>query len=116
MTLFLIVSGYAIGLLSGLIGIGGGTMLVPLFVYAFKMDMYRAVGTSLAVIAPVALVGALSHHSKGNVDLGSVLWVAAAAAVGIFTSGQIIQYFPEVLLKKAFGVFLVFVAFKMLFR
>ncbi len=116
MTLFLLISGFAIGLLSGLIGIGGGTLLVPLFVYAFKMDMVKAVGTSLAVIAPVTLVGAISHHMKGHVDLSSVLWVALAAGAGIFTSGQIIEYFPEALLKKAFGAFLAFISFRMLFR
>ena len=114
MTLFLVFSGFAIGLVSGLIGIGGGTMLVPLFVYAFKMDIYKAVGTSLAVIAPVTLIGALSHHLKGNVDLSSVLWVALAAAAGIFVSGQVIHFFPEALLKRAFAVFLLFVAVKML--
>ena len=116
MTLLLVLAGFGIGLISGLIGIGGGAMLVPLFIYAFKMNMVKAVGTSLAVIAPVTLVGAYSHHLKGNVDLSSVLWIALAAAAGIFTSGQIIQYIPETLLKKAFGVFLAFVSFKMLFR
>ena len=112
-TLLLLVSGFGIGLISGLVGIGGGTMLVPLFIYAFKMDMAKAVGTSLAVIAPVTLVGAVSHHLRGNVDLSSVLWVAAAAALGIFTGGQVIHFFPEVLLKRSFAVFLVIVAAKM---
>ena len=105
--------GLLIGLISGLIGIGGGTMLVPLFMYGFKMNIYKAVGTSLAVIAPVSLVGAYSHHLKGNVDLGPVLIVAIAASIGIFAAGQIIHVVPETALKRAFALFLLFVAFRM---
>lgn len=116
MTLLCLAAGFGIGLISGLIGIGGGVMLVPLFVYAFKMNMYQAVGTSLAVIAPVSLVGALSHHLKGNVELAPVLGVTLAAAVGIFVSGQIVHLVPETLLKRAFAVFLIFVAVKLVLK
>lgn len=113
MTVISLVSGFVIGLISGLIGIGGGTMLVPLFMWAFKMDMARAVGTSLAVIAPVSLVGAFSHHLKGNVEMAPVLWVTLAAAAGIFASGQFIQYVPEIFLKRAFALFLIVVAIRL---
>ena len=106
--------GLGIGLVSGLVGIGGGTMLVPLFIYAFKMNMAKAVGTSLAVIGPVSIVGAISHNMKGNVELAPVLVIAVFAAVGIFCSGQFINLVPETLLKRAFAVFLIFVAVKML--
>ena len=108
--------GLGIGLVSGLIGIGGGTLLVPLFVYAFKMSMTKAVGTSLAVIGPVSIVGAISHNMKGNVELAPVLLIAVCAAVGIFFSGQLINLVPETLLKRAFAVFLIFVAVKMLMK
>ena len=116
MTLMCVAAGFFIGLASGLIGIGGGTMLVPLFIYAFKMDMYRAVGTSLAVIAPVSIVGALSHHLKGNVELAPVLFVALAACAGVFVSGQIIHTVPEAILRKGFAAFLIFVAVKMVLK
>ena len=108
--------GLGIGFTSGLIGIGGGTMLVPLFIYAFKMNMAKAVGTSLAVIGPVSLVGAISHHMKGNVELAPVIVVAVGAAIGIFFSGQLIHLVPETLLKRTFAVFLIFVAAKMLMK
>jgi len=117
MIFFLYVAcGLVIGLIAGLIGVGGGAMLVPLFVYVFKYDIYRAVGTSLAVIAPVSLIGAYSHHLRGNVHIGPVLIIAVAAAVGIFVSGQVIHHVPEVALKRGFAIFLIFVAVKMLWK
>ena len=110
------VFGFCVGFVSGLIGIGGGTMLVPLFMYAFKMDIYKAVGTSLAIIGPVSLVGAYSHHLKGNVQLAPVLFVGAAAAIGIFAGGQMIHHVPEIALKRGFAVFLIFLAVKMMWK
>lgn len=115
-TLLCVLSGFGIGLVSGLIGIGGGTMLVPLFIYGFKMDIYRAVGTSLAVIGPVSIVGAFSHSLKGNVALGPVVFVALAACLGVFASGQLIQWVPAVALKRAFAVFLVIVAVQLVWK
>lgn len=114
--LLVIVSGLLIGLISGLTGIGGGTMLVPLFVYAYKMNMYQAVGTSLAVIGPLSLVGAFSHHTQGNVQWQSAVAVALAAMVGVFVAGQIIQFIPVPILKKGFGIFLLIVAAQFLLK
>ncbi len=117
MTIILyVLCGAAIGTVAGVIGIGGGAMLVPLFIYLFKMDIYHAVGTSLAVIAPISLIGAFSHHLKGNVQLTHVLWIALGAALGMFLSGQIIQYIPAPFLRKGFAVFLLFVAAKLLIK
>lgn len=114
--LLTVAAGFAIGLVSGLIGIGGGTMLVPLFIYGFKMDIYRAIGTSLAVIGPVSIVGAFSHALKGNVNMGPVMLVALAACLGVFASGQLIQWVPAVALKRAFAVFLVIVAVQLVWK
>ena len=111
-----IICGFAIGIISGFLGIGGGAMFIPLFIYAFKMNMYQAVGTSLAVIGPISIIGALSHHTKGNVDLGPVVFVAIAAAVGIALSGQLIHHIPELVLRRFFAVFLIIVAVKLLMK
>jgi uncharacterized protein len=113
--LYLLV-GLIIGLISGFLGIGGGAMLVPLFIYVFKMNMYQAVGTSLAVIAPISIIGAFSHHLKGAVNLEPVLLIALAAAVGIFISGQVIHLIPALILRRSFAVFLVLIAVKMFAR
>jgi uncharacterized membrane protein YfcA len=108
--LWAILTGVGIGLMSGLVGIGGGVLLVPVFMYYYKMNIYHAIGTCLAVIAPVTLVGAISHHLKGNVMLAPVLWVAFGAMMGVFLGGQIAPHIPMPILRKAFAVFLIVVA------
>lgn len=112
----MILYGMAIGLTSGLLGIGGGTMLVPMFIFVFGMTMHQAVGTSLAVIIPMSIVGAFSHHLKGNVHLHSVGWIALGCVVGIFFSGYIIRFIPAIILRKGFAFFLIFVAIRLLIK
>jgi len=111
-----VIGGLVIGLVSGWIGIGGGAMLVPIFIFLFKMNMYKAVGTSLAVIAPVTLVGAFSHHLRGNVELSPVLILAISAMVGMFIAGQTTGFIPEVWLRRGFAVFLMVVAVRLIIK
>lgn len=81
----LVFLGIAAGILSGLFGIGGGTIIVPVLVLLLGMPQRLAAGTSVAAILPVALVGAVSYGIQGNID-----WVAAIClAIGIVLGAQI---------------------------
>lgn len=83
--LALIGIGLAAGLLSGLFGVGGGTIIVPLLVLLLGFDQRRAAGTSLAAIVPIAAVGVISYAVSGSVS-----WVAALVlAVGAVLGAQI---------------------------
>lgn len=89
----LILVGLAAGMLSGLFGIGGGTIIVPALVLWLGMPQKLAAGTSVAAILPTAIVGASTYAIQGNVD-----WIAAAClAVGIVVGAQ----FGSHLLAKA---------------
>ena len=116
MSLVFILCGFVVGTISGVLGIGGGAMLVPLFIFFFKFNIYQAVGTSLAVIVPMALMGGISHHIKGNVQLAPVLLIAVGAMAGMFLAGQIIHYIPAPVLRKGFAIFLIIIAIKMLLK
>lgn len=84
----LILVGLAAGVLSGLFGIGGGTIIVPALALWLGMQQKLAAGTSVAAILPTAVVGAISYGAQGNVD-----WLAAAClAVGIVIGAQIGTY------------------------
>jgi len=77
--------GIAAGLLSGLFGIGGGTIIVPALVLWAGMSQRLAAGTSVTAILPTAIVGSLTYNLSGNVD-----WVAAGClAVGIVVGAQL---------------------------
>lgn len=83
--LVLAVLGVATGLLSGLFGIGGGVVLVPLLTMLLHFPQRLAAGTSVAAILPAAVVGGIGYAVQGNVD-----WIAAAAlAVGVVFGAQL---------------------------
>ncbi len=105
----LIAIGLAAGLLSGLFGIGGGTIIVPALALWLGMPQRLAAGTSVAAILPAAAVGAISYAVQGNVD-----WTAALClAVGIVAGAQLGTYLlvrlPVSALQWAFMVFLLVV-------
>ena len=76
--LLIILGGLFAGFASGLLGIGGGVLLVPLLLYGFKLDIHQAIGTSLAIIIPTAIFGSLVHFHYGNVSFKFVLSPSAS--------------------------------------
>lgn len=105
----LIAVGIAAGILSGLFGIGGGTIIVPALAIWLGMPQRLAAGTSVAAILPTAIVGSLSYAAQGNVD-----WIAALClAIGIIVGAQLGTYLlaklPVSALQWAFMAFLVVV-------
>ena len=104
-----ILVGLAAGLLSGLYGIGGGTIIVPALALWLGMPQKLAAGTSVAAILPTAVVGAISYAVQGNVD-----WIAAIClAVGIVIGAQLGTYLlarlPVGVIQWAFMAFLLVV-------
>ncbi len=108
--------GLVVGILSGLLGIGGGVLLVPAIVLIWGRSMQLAVGTSLAVIVPCALAGALRHHfSFGNVDLRLAALLAVGAVIGGYALGPpLAEYLSGPTLKKIFGVLMIIIGLRML--
>ena len=81
----------AAGAFSGLFGVGGGTIIVPLLVLWLAYGEREATGTSLAAIVVIALFAALAHALYGNVDLAKGLLVAAPAVVGVIAGTALQQ-------------------------
>ena len=103
------------GIVSSLLGVGGGLIFVPLFHYVLKMNMHQAIGTSLAIIVPTALVGAWKHEIHGFVDWRVFVLAAIFAIAGGFIGGEMSVGLDVHVLKKAFAVFIFLVAIKMFF-
>lgn len=110
------LAGLAAGLLSGLLGVGGGVILVPIFVYVFKMDIHSAIGTSLAVIVPTALMGALKHYKEGAFDFRLCLWVAVFSILGAWLGAYISLGTAAPVLKKGFALFLFVLSIYIFFK
>lgn len=109
-----IAAGLATGIISGLVGIGGGVLLVPILLYVFRADMHTAAGTSLAIIIPTALSGAISHFSRGSVDLRLALLLTVGAIAGALVGTWLGHALPAVTLKRIFSVILLIVSFTIL--
>ncbi len=107
--------GLTVGILSALLGIGGGVLLVPALLFIWACSMHTAIGTSLAVISVGSLAAAIRHLMLGNVNLGLAGALAIGMAVGSFFIGApLAEMLPGETLKKIFGVILVVVGLRMI--
>lgn len=99
--------GLGVGVLTGLLGIGGGFVLVPALVILANVPMRQAVGTSLTVIAMNTVAGYLGYRGQVEVPWMLVLQFGAIAAVGIVIGSALVPRIPQAGLKKSFGVLLI---------
>jgi uncharacterized membrane protein YfcA len=100
-----VLVGVVTGTLSGLFGIGGGIIMVPVLVLAFGFTQLQAQGVSLAVIIPVSISGALIHSAQGNVRWNSAFWLGAGGVLGgLIGSCIAVKHLPEFALRGMFGV------------
>lgn len=111
----LVIVGVVAGVLSGLLGIGGGVILVPALLLLVRLTIHEAIGVSLAVIVPTALAGVLRHYCAGNVDLKLAALVAVGGIVGGLIGASLANYLPAQTLKKIFAVFLIIIGLNILF-
>jgi uncharacterized membrane protein YfcA len=112
--LMLLCIGLAAGILSGLVGVGGGIVMVPLLLW-IGLSQHEAQGTSLAVLSiPVTAIAALNYYKQGYVDWKYALIIAVFFVVGAFIGSKIAVSIDQKILKKIFGVILLLVAGKML--
>lgn len=99
------VDGTAVGLVTGLVGAGGGFLVVPALVLLGGMSMPVAVGTSLLVIGMKSFAGLAGYLSSVTLDWGLILSVTGAAVVGSLLGGRLAGKIPENALRKGFGWF-----------
>lgn len=109
-----IIAGIFVGALSGLVGVGGGVMLVPLMVLGFGLGVKTAVSTSLAVVLATSLVGASGYILTGFGDVLSLPPLVVGAIVGAWLGVRLRDPLPEDKLRIGFAVFMVVVALRIL--
>jgi uncharacterized protein len=109
-TLKLALTGTAAGLFSGLFGVGGGTVIVPLLVLWLAYDERTATGTSLGAIAVIAAFATLAQGAYGNVDVGKGLLVGVPAVGGVVAGTWIQQRVRTETIGLLFAVLLIAVA------
>jgi len=113
--LFLILVGLFVGIYSGILGVGGGTIMIPVMVLALGFTQQRANATSLAVmIPPIMLPAVIRYYQDGIVDVRVAIWIAlgvlAGSYLGALASTWIVKQFGDTGLKLTFGFVLVYIA------
>jgi len=102
----LLVSGMLAGLLSGLLGGGGGAVMVPVLVLLLGFDQHLAQGTSLLVMVPAGSTGALTHWKLGNVDTRLLAWIIPGLFLGAYLGASVAHLLHEGTLRVIFALVL----------
>ncbi len=114
--LILIIVGIAAGLLSGLVGIGGGLIIVPALIIFLGFSQKLAQGTSLGILLlPIGVLAVMQYYKAGYVDVKTVWLVAVGFLAGSYFGSKIALSLPQETVKKIFAILLLVIAFKMLF-
>ena len=111
-----ILLGLVAGIFSGFLGIGGGTILIPVLVYLFGLTQHQAQGTTLAImVPPIGILAALRYYYSGNVKVSLAAFICVGFLFGALLGANFVHMVSDQMLKKIFGIFLVIVAAKMIF-
>lgn len=114
--IILIIIGIAAGIFSGLIGVGGGLIMIPMFVLLLGLSQHEAQGMSLAVmLPPVTFLAAWNYHKAGAIDWKMALIVSSIFIIGGYFGSKIALKIDQQSLRKIFGVVILVVALKMIF-
>ena len=112
-----VVLGVIAGMASGLIGIGGGIIVVPVLIYIFGFSQHAAQGTTLAMlIPPIGLLAAWAYYKQGYANIPVAGLICLGFVLGGYFGAKLAIGFPEVMLRKIFGVCLLAIAGYMIIK
>lgn len=113
----LILLGLLAGYLSGLVGIGGGIVMVPVLVFLFGFTQHKAQGTTLALLMiPVGIFGVMNYYKAGNVDIRTALLLCCGFVLGSYLGSKTAISLSQDTLRKGFALLMFVVAIKMFFQ
>lgn len=111
----LLILGLVAGILSGMIGIGGGIVIVPALVYFLSYTQHQAQGTVLFMfLLPIGILGVFNYYNAGHIEFKTAFIIASTFIVGSYFGSKISIAVDQNTLKKIFGVILLLVSLKMI--
>src|SRR5437867_13174277 len=100
-----VLLGIAAGMLSGLIGIGGGIIIIPALIFLFGFSQHQAQGTTLALLVPpIGLLAAWTYYQQGYVDLKIAAYICAGFFLGGLLGAKIAIALSSTVLERVFGI------------
>ena len=115
--LLLALIGLFAGILSGMIGVGGGIIIVPALVYLLGMTQHSAQGTSLALmLPPIGILAAMNYYKAGALNIKYAVVIALAFIIGGYFGSKVsLTFISEEMMKKIFGIIMLIVSIKLVF-
>jgi uncharacterized protein len=111
----LLIIGLLAGMLSGLVGVGGGIIMVPMLVLLLGFSQHQAQGTSLAVlVVPVTAIAVFNYYKEGYINWKYAAVIAVFFVVGTYFGSKLALSLDQKMLKKIFSIVLIIIAGKML--
>lgn len=114
--IILLLIGLAAGMLSGLVGVGGGIIIVPCLVYFLGFSQKMAQGTSLGILLlPIGILGVMQFYKQGYIDIRVVAIISLAFLAGSYFGSKWALSLSQDTIKKMFAVMMLLISLKMLF-
>ena len=114
--LILLAVGVAAGFLSGMVGIGGGIIIVPVLVYFLGFTQHQAQGTTLFMfLLPIGILGIINYHKAGHVDYKTAFIIATTFVFGSYFGSKLAISLDQKTIKQIFGVIIILLGAKMVF-
>jgi uncharacterized membrane protein YfcA len=111
----LLLIGLAAGALSGFLGVGGATIMIPALIFIYGASQHLAQGTSIAaLLLPVGLLAVVKYWQTGNVNLTFAALIALGFFLGAYVGAVYAQPVPDIVLKRLFAGYLIVIALQML--
>ena len=112
----LLFIGICAGFLSGMVGIGGGIVIVPMLVYFLGFDQHTAQGTTLFMfLFPIGILGVMNYYNKGNVDMKTEAVICTTFVVGSYFGSKLSLSIDKSTVTKVFGFIFLIISLKMIF-
>ncbi len=112
--LFIVGLGFCAGILTGIMGVGGGVVLVPMMVLLLAVPQHLAQGISMLVIIPTVIVAIIKLRQSNLFQYRMALLLAAGSIIGSLLSSNLVQLIDGVVLKKIFGVLVIYSSIRMI--
>lgn len=110
----LIVIGFITGIINGLFGSGGGTIVVPALVFLIKMEDIKAHATAISIILPLSIISTFIYLKSNMINFDIGLIVVMGGIIGSFIGAKLLKKIPNLVLRKIFGCIIIITALRMI--
>ncbi len=112
----LLFIGLVAGLVNGLFGSGGGTIVVPALVFLMGVDDYKAHATAISIILPLSIISTIVYFTNDSIPFNIVVPVTIGGVFGSFIGAKLLNKIPINILRKIFGSIIIYTAIRMIWK